>query len=927
MTKKLSIALATVAVALLLAWRMCGDADKASKSPRKTATTSDKQPVRTATVSRPSQPTDSMAAEFDEEREGDLVLEGQVIDDTEDPVAGALVTLRTTPRRTVKTGEDGSFSFDKLIGRTYTLVAQSDTGAGGPVAARLTADSEPVILRLRPAASVRVRVLDELNNEPVSGADVELRGVMRQRATTDADGIATLSGLPRGFYQLAASASSYAASFERLRVPSGDAALNQEVRLRAGAPVTGRVLDKQGQPLAQARVVYRQGSAGWRQQADGRYDAVLTDAQGNFRFPALSAGGVYFQADHTDHARGYSETIDLDGVTERTGIEIRLDKGVTVAGRVVDGNRAPVPYAGVRTLISASGQPWRMRPRQSFTDEQGEFEIAGLPRDTVKVLAAADSATSATVELDLSEVTEKRGVELMVDQNGRIAGVVVDSNGEPVDGAQVSARPDFQRGRGRAAMRAMFSEMRLRGRSQVLSDAGGRFEFTGLPASDYAVSATPPGVSGGRRGRFGRRGDGVAAKVGDTEVRIELSALASISGKVAFADGSNPELFTVSTGGFRSPAKPFSSKDGKFSVGDLQPGSYNVVIRGAGFDDKHLQSVEVSAGEDVDVGTVTVVKGRSVSGRVVDASGAPVENATVHVGRRLRGSGTDLSSNSGGPFALNTKTSTTDEKGYYSIQGLPAGALAIVAEHPVEGRSSAMELPVNSIDITDLNLAVVPPGAIAGTVTAAGQPVAAARVTAQSQTIASISYRVEAGPDGAYRFERLAPDSYLVTASVGGFRGGGSGRYSQATAVQSGQTVQIDLRIDAGSVDVVVTLVPAEGSAGFTFVRAAQGELQARNARELDIALANRTSGFSSFGFTRRGSQVRIEDAPAGALTVCALPLPTEISDPGAMGPYMEREGDRLPVFCQAVNVAESPAEQQVALPITVPAFVPPPAE
>lgn len=920
-----------LAVALIALWKFWPGAEPGERDTRSSLAkkqSSDKS--RALTRTRPAARTDSMSYEYDEEREGDLVLEGQVIDGTEDPVTGALVTLQTTPRRTVKTGKDGFFAFDKLIGRSYTLVAQSDAGAGGPLAFRLTETSDPVIVRLRPAASVRVRVLDLVSNQPVINADVELRGVQRQRATTDDAGLATLVGVPAGFYQLAASAAGYVAAFERMRVPDGDAALDQDVRLRAGAPVSGRVVTMDGVPIAEARVVFRQGSAGWRQQADARYDAVTTDREGNFRFAALPAGGVYFQADHDEHARGYSETIDIDGVSEKTGIEIRLDKGVTIAGRVVDSKRSPVPYAGVRTLVGNGGRRWRGRPRQSFADADGTFEITGLPRSSVQILATAENSTSETLEVELTEVDEKRDLELTVDQNGRIAGIVVNSTGEPIEGAQVSIRPDFQFGAGgRAAMRKMFSDLRLRGLSNALSDAGGRFEFTGLQEKDYVVSASPPGVSTSRRGRFrGRDDNAVNAKVGDTDVRVELEAMGTITGKVAFADGSVPEIFTVSTGGFRSPARPFATRDGAFSVGDLAPSSYRVVIRGAGFDDKHLSPTEVAAGQSVDLGTITVVKGRSVSGRVVDASGGPVQNATVYVGRRLRGSGTEQEQTGGfGPFAQSSKSSTTDETGYYAIQGLPEGYLAIVAEHAVEGRSTAQELPSAQKDISDLQLRVVPPGAVAGTIYVNGTAAESARVTARSQTIPSISYRVSSGPDGAYRFERLAPDSYLVSASVGDGLRGGRGTYSEATVVKSGETIPVDFRIDAGSAVLLVKLVPAQGETGFARIYTVQGALQATTPRELEAALANRTTGFSTMNFAIQSPDVRVEQVPVGEATVCAIVYPAELDGPGELMPYIQREGERLPVFCQAVAVADGASEQRVDLPVTVPAYVPPPAE
>src|SRR5262245_27658711 len=57
---------------------------------------------------------------------GLLRLEGQVVDEAERPVAGATVTLSSTPRRQVTSEGDGSFVFEHLVPRTYTVSATKE---------------------------------------------------------------------------------------------------------------------------------------------------------------------------------------------------------------------------------------------------------------------------------------------------------------------------------------------------------------------------------------------------------------------------------------------------------------------------------------------------------------------------------------------------------------------------------------------------------------------------------------------------------------------------------------------------------------------------------------------------------------------------------------------------------------------------------
>ena len=83
------------------------------------------------------------------------------------------------PPKTVKTETDGSFGIDKLVARPYRLVARAKQGVAGPVVARLNEKNDPVILTLKPAASVEFTIIDALNKQPIKGATVELREMCR----------------------------------------------------------------------------------------------------------------------------------------------------------------------------------------------------------------------------------------------------------------------------------------------------------------------------------------------------------------------------------------------------------------------------------------------------------------------------------------------------------------------------------------------------------------------------------------------------------------------------------------------------------------------------------------------------------------------------------------------------------------------------
>ncbi len=840
----------------------------------------------------------------DDDPVGRLRLEGLVLSADETPVEGATVVVSANPTRTATSDENGAFAFDALVGRPYTLVARAPGGVAGPVTAKLTATSDPVVLRLRPAGEVIVTAVDRAG-APVATATVELRGgVDVQTAAAGGDGKARFATVLPGRHDVVASAPGFAPTFASALV--GTAPVEITVVLAPGAAVSGRVLDAGGLPVADAVVIYG-GASDWNIRPDLRRDGVRTGADGGFRFAALPAGSFRFVARHPAHAPGTSAIVMLDGAAAKDGVEIRMAAGATVSGKVVDAGGTPVASARVRVGVATRGMLGG-EPRQVFSADDGSFTVAGLPRKPLEAVALAEAGSSATVAVDAS-AGDVAGVVLTVDITGTIAGIVVDKRGEPLEGVQVGAIPDFRRGGFDP------QAFRLRGFPQELTDAGGRFELVGLAPGAYQVRATR---SAAARGRMMWGGDGERAETGTRDLRIVLPADGGVKGKVAFADGTVPTPFTVGVGGSQEPV---ATRDGSFELGDLPPRRYQLVIRGPEIDQKTV-AVEVEEGEVADVGTVTVSKGRMIAGRVV-FDGKPVPGATVVAGRQLFGTGTSNTAQLGGgpPGRQNNRETTTDDEGRFAISGLGPADLAVVAEHPDLGRSPAVRLERGASDERALVLALQGFGALAGTCTDADGPAADTIVTAQSVTAANVTYSVSTGPDGAYRFDKLAPDTYKVSAMLGMPMRGMTFHSAQAV-VRSGQEARADLAIARGDVALTVTSRPRAGELRGGFVWLASGVIAATTGRQLAARMAAQEGGLSKMEIQFGGQPVTFRDLVPGAYTACVTALPNEAAGPQAMG-YLERHGDDLPAYCKQVTVAPQPAEQQLEVTVEIPPFVP----
>src|SRR5439155_1655806 len=123
--------------------------------------------------------------------------------------------------------------------------------------------------------------------------------------------------------------------------------------------------------------------------------------------------------------------------------------------------------------------------------------------------------------------------------------------------------------------------------------------------------------------------------------------------------------------------------------------------------------------------------------------------------------------------------------GDFSLAGFGDGDLTIVADLPGVGRSKALRVTADAPNQTALSLELLQYGAISGSLTQGGQPAAGVMATAQSTSTPGAVYTVQAGRDGAYRFDQLAPDTYKVSAMLGTPRRG-MHLYSQQVTIAPG---------------------------------------------------------------------------------------------------------------------------------------------
>ena len=190
-------------------------------------------------------------------------------------------------------------------------------------------------------------------------------------------------------------------------------------------------------------------------------------------------------------------------------------------------------------------------------------------------------------------------------------------------------------------------------------------------------------------------------------------------------------------------------------------------------------------------------------------------------------------------------------------------------------------------------------------------------MVAQAQKAYRGQFVVKAGADGTFRFDRLAPDSYLISA-VRSQSFGGVDMQTAVAVVQSGQVAHVDIELKKTDLALTVTMNGSDGKpvkSGVVF--ALDGEAHATNPLELEAALAVRGPGKFNQGLVAGGRPLRMANMTTGPYTVCVLPVEGDVRDSNDAEKAM-KDPDALPVTCKPVEIAASPNEQNVTITVDV---------
>jgi hypothetical protein len=640
------------------------------------------------TTRRAKDPITGAPRWFGQSGVGGRRIAGLVLAEDGTPVRGANVRLASaltisglSAEPSAITDATGGFDFGAQPAAVYFVVAELPrlTGALQRLDLRdSTASPPPDQLRLvlhACDASIHGTIRDTAGGVVPGALVARGEGALTTNAGAEADDNGTYElCVPAGGAGVMVKADGYAAISDRVNVFGRT---RRDFAMSPGTSVVGRVV-RADDRSAIAGAIIELRPADPRNQ--GALLSASSDAEGRFHFDGVAPG----RHEITVRAARLATTSPV-GVIAEIGqppeeVVCELAETLTVSGKVTEtASGTPVAGLTVRLMSPAElrqGLHAISQPDGSFVIDHvfpGEY-LAGVER-------YRDDKPPTKVKVEGTDVS---GVVLEVERRATISGHVL-HGGKPVHGARVRAGTI----------------------SWTESDHDGRYTLRGLTAGTYRVYAESH--------RVGAFTSGPSVTVAQAEQKTGIDVELELSGSIAgiVVDQNDAPVggvflsFSLLRG--RDFGSATTADDGSFSARSLSGGGeyvYEVRQRDGSplsyppTTGKRHPPIAVLDGQTHVTGMRIKIRLErfSIAGRITDAAGKPVSDATVRAVPAEAG-------------WYRMPTATSDEAGAFTIRDLPAGTYSVQAS---AARGDAREEHV-AVGRTDVALRLVELGGIDGT--------------------------------------------------------------------------------------------------------------------------------------------------------------------------------------------------------------------
>jgi len=539
-----------------------------------------------------------------------------------------LPTITGKAAATDISAEDGSYQLEGLELKTYVVRAVAAGYAPNEVE-EVPAPRAEVNVVLAQGGSVTGVVKDD-SGLGVEGATVSafqdadgnnvFKSIMIKArppldtAVSDSAGGFQFDTLGPGIYNFRIQAKGYQTSEELKKRVSDGASLSFIVKL--GSVLRGFVTGPDGEPVpgAKVRATRTDGPAQRGMELVSLQfdkDSLETDEQGEFVLDTLGQGTYTVLCWHTEE--DYA-TLQHNDVHVRPGMDplnLKLDRGGRIHGTVLDASTGE-PVTGARISTNDVAE---LR-KDDFSQEDGSYLLRGLATRSllVHVNAPGYSTNQRRVKVQKEQELEEN---FELTPTGIVSGRVVNAAGDPVSGARVMAKTeepssptlatDLTDHDGSFSLKGVDSGesrwIRVK-KSQYLESHSAVFDVA--PSQTINIGTIKLELGATLKGTvLGAGGKGVP----------DCRVIVAFEGETDLQYGGNPSSHTNSRG--------------EFTIGGLESGTLDLVVKASHFIEKHVKGIQVVEGQELTLEPIHLEQGNSVSGTVVDTQGEPVANAEV----------------------------------------------------------------------------------------------------------------------------------------------------------------------------------------------------------------------------------------------------------------------------------------------------------
>jgi RNA polymerase sigma factor (sigma-70 family) len=213
--------------------------------------------------------------------------------------------------------------------------------------------------------------------------------------------------------------------------PNEDGTPEIEIKLHTTATISGIVLDTDGTPVSNARVIPRGENA---VEGTAMWESAETREDGSFELPGLPEGSYDLDLDPPDTDRFIrvlppNDRIDVAWGETKSGLQLVLDLGISISGHVYDRAGQPIADAYVR----GGGSYAR-------TNADGSYQLTGLTLGRYEISARHDEYVDNKIP---QAAAGSSGIDFTLERRGAIEGQVIDaSTGQPIERFRITHFPE-----------------------------------------------------------------------------------------------------------------------------------------------------------------------------------------------------------------------------------------------------------------------------------------------------------------------------------------------------------------------------------------------------------------------------------------------------------------------------------------------------